>query len=535
MGDGFEFVSIKRLKEDIMKRPQIYAILMSLFLTLLFSATAWAQDATEEATAEATASQGTNLTYNSPVTGTIDNVNFTQTWALQTASADRISIKVERTSGNLIPTVDILDPNNQVLQSSYGADETAAAALISNYTLPVGGTFQVQVGRDGGETGTTTGDYTVTVLPLATAVDNPNNTLVIDSIQYDTPVRGELSATQWVSLYTLDAPSSDMIQVYVERVTGTLMPEVDVRDANGSSIGYGYIDYSGTFAQTNTISLTAPGQYTIAVTRQSGFTGETVGGYEVTVKLLGAGEANPSLQGEAGTVEYDKPLTGTLTNARWYEDWQLTTQAGDTVTITVERPENVEDGVVGSLQPEVSLLGGSRQELRRGYLNYDGASSTIDRFQFDGPGSYTVRVVRRSDQGGVTSGAYVLTVHLVGSGKGSPDLTSVTGTIEKGTPVTGEITPARWADSWTYEATEGEAVDIKVTRTDGTLIPQLDIQDSNGQSVRSVYYEPSRDRALLTGYTFPGTGTYRIVVFRDRDQNGLTTGNYSLKIDTPGQ
>ncbi len=517
------------------QKRSIFFIAVVLLLT--FSAAAWAQDATEEATEAAaeTTSQGTNLTYNSPVQGAIDNTSFTQIWTLQTASADRISIMVERTDGNLIPTLDLLDPNSQVLQSSYGSDETASKAIIQNFTLPAGGTFQVQVGRDGGEAGTTSGSYSLTVIPLATAQDNPNNTLVLDSIQYDTPARGELSATQWVSLYTLDAPASDIIQVRVERVSGTLMPEIDVRDVNGSSIGYGYLDNSGTFAQTSPISLTAPGQYTIAVLRQRGFTGDTTGGYEVTVKLVGAGESNASLQGAAGTVEYDTPLTGTLTNARWYEDWQLTTEAGDTLTINVERPESVEDGIVGNLQPEVILLGGSGQELRRGYLNSDGASAVIERYRLDTRGSYTVRVVRYSDQDGLTSGTYNLTVHLVGSGEGSPNLESVTGTIEKGTPVTGEITPARWADSWTYEATEGEQVDIKVTREDGTLIPLIDIQDINGQSVRSVYFEASRDRALLPGYTFPGTGTYRIVVLRDREQDGLTTGTYTLAISAPAQ
>lgn len=517
-----------------MKRSQNYTILLSLLVTLLFSSATWAQETTEEPTLEA-APQSTNLTYNSPIQGAIDNVNFTEIWTLQTASADRLSIRVERTDGNLIPTLDLLDPNSQVLQSSYGADETAAQAIIQNFTLPAGGTFQVQVGRDGGETGVTTGGYTLTVLPLATAEDNPNNTLVIDTIQYDTPVRGELSATQWVSLYTLDAPASDIIQVYVERVSGTLMPEVDVRDVNGSSIGYGYVDNSGTFAETGLITLTSPGQYTIAVLRQRGFTGDTVGGYEVMVRLVGAGEGSPSLQSPAGAVAYDTPLTGTLSNARWYEDWQLTTDAADNLTITVERPESVEDGVVGNLQPEVILLGGSGQELRRGYLDSDGASAVIERFQLDTKGTYTVRVIRSGDQRGTTSGVYNLMVHLVGTGADSPNLTAVIGTLEKGTAVTGEITPARWENSWTYQATEGEQVDIKVTRADGTLIPMLDIRDSNGQSVRSAYFEASRDRVLLTGYTFPGTGTYQIVVLREREQSGLTTGAYSLEIDAPAQ
>lgn len=503
----------------MMKKSAVYCLIILLMSAALLTA----------------AQEESALTYSSPVAGTIDDGAFSQSFTLQTASADRIAIEVERTSGNLIPELLLLDANSQQLGNSYGSDETGAAALIANTTLPAAGNYTVVVQRKDGETGVTSGGFSLTVIPLATAADNPNNTLVIGQIEYDQPLEGELSATQWVSLYTLQAQAEDRIAVVARRTSGTLVPEVEVRDINGTVLSRGYTDQAGDFAEISSLDLPGPGQYNVAVTRQRDFAGNTMGGYVLTVNLLGAGTGAPSLAGAAGSVEYDTPISGTLTHARWYEDWQLTAPAADTLTIMVERPESVEDGAVGNLQPEVILLGGSGQELRRGYYEDERSGSVIERYQLDTPGSYSVRVIRRGDQDGVTTGVYRLTVALVGSGTGSPDLAEVSGTVQKGEPVEGEITPARWADSWTYQATEGEDIDIKVTRTSGTLIPQIEIRDINGQSLRTIYPEPSRDMAVVARYRFPSSGEYRIVVTRDRDQNGLTTGTYTLSVNTTEQ
>src|SRR5438128_1344718 len=50
----------------------------------------------------------TQVTYGTPVQGTIDQTTHSQNWSLQTASADRITVTVQRMSGNLIPQINIL-------------------------------------------------------------------------------------------------------------------------------------------------------------------------------------------------------------------------------------------------------------------------------------------------------------------------------------------------------------------------------------------------------------------------------------------
>ena len=436
-----------------------FVLFATFVIALLAFSSVWAQDTTPEPTAEAT-QQSTILSYGTPVTGAIDDTTFTQDWTLRTASADRVMVTVTRTDGNLIPDVQILDATGTAIADSYGADYTYATAQIDDFTIPDRGEYTVEVSRDGGETGSTSGSYTLTVTPLGTADTNPNNQTIMGELQADTPVEGEITATHWQHLYTYTAQAADNIQVIAKRTSGTLYPVVDIRDANGESLRTGYNDNA--IADTGSYELPAPGQYTIAVSRQNDQNGDTLGNYELTLHLIGSGEGSPNLEVVPGTVAYDTALTGTISNVQWYQDWQLKTDAGDTVTITVQRTS-------GDLQPEISLIGGSGQELRHGYDDNTGATASIDRYDFSGPGTYTVRVLRSQDVRGESSGDYSLTVTLIGTGEGSPKLDEPVGEITLGTPVAGEITNEMWQNAWTFTASEAGSIDVKVLRTNGTL------------------------------------------------------------------
>ncbi len=185
------------------------------------------------------------VTYDAPVEGIIQEGALTQTWIFVPRTADRITIQVERLTGNLMPDVSIMDASGQMLQSSYGPDYTKAAAIIENFTLPVVSQYQIVVGRYNGESGSTFGTYRLTVTPVALAEDNPNNTVVAGPVVYDTPVTGEITPVHWRDLHILTADEGDVIQVHIQRTSGTLYPEVEIVDANGSVITTGYVERSG--------------------------------------------------------------------------------------------------------------------------------------------------------------------------------------------------------------------------------------------------------------------------------------------------
>ncbi len=489
------------------------------FLILfLFSLTALvvAQDATPSASGDSQA-----LTYSVATAGEISDSAFSQTWTLTTASADRINVHVERTDGNLLPAVSILDATDKPISQS-NVDQTGAAAEIENFTLPGAGDYKVLVQRVNADKGVTTGKYNLLITPLATAADNPNNTVVLGDVEYDKPINGEITATQWYQRYTFTANGQDVIRINAKRTGGTLFPEIEVLDANGASLNKAYTSDSGGTATLEKVKLPSAGQYTIAVTRASRFGGATAGTYQLDVMLVGAGEDNPMLAAAPGSVTYDTELKGSI-NALWYQDWTLTTQSADLITITVMRTS-------GDLIPQIALLGGSGQEVSRTNASPTGDSAAIRRYQLRTDGTFTVRVWRSQGKNGLTSGDYSLKVELVGSGEGSSNLADKGNTIASGQPQSGTITGVRWMETFTYKGTQGDKIDIVLDRTEGTLIPHIEIQDSNGQRLRSSALSDSRDSASITSYTLPGNADYKIVVSRDGGQTGYTTGGYSVSV-----
>jgi hypothetical protein len=495
-------------------------------LALLMVGSVFAQDAPPEVTPEAT-TEIVPLSYGTPVTGSISDTTFQEAWPLSVASGDRVQVTLTRTSGNLIPDVQILDSTGTAVAQSYGADRTYATAQIADTTLPAAGDYTVQVSRYNGQDGLTSGSYSLVVTPLGTAADNPNNLTPLGEVKADTPVTGEITATHWYDLFTYNALGSDTIQVIAKRTDGTLLPTVSVLDANNTALRTGYND--GDTADSGAFDLPAAGAYTVAVSRYNDQDGDTLGTYELSVHLVGSGEDSPLLKAAAGNVTYDQELDGSISGAQWYQDWSLTADAGNTLTITVDR-----NG--GDLQPEVALLGGSGQEITHGYTDNTYASATISRYDLAGPGNYTVRVTRKSAQTGDTAGAYALTVTLNGTGKGSPKLSEPAGDITLATPVNGEITNAKWQNYWTFTSDKAGPIDVMAMRTDGTLAPTLQVLDANNQPLTSAYPSNTEDSSEISSYNLPGPGKYIIVVGRENDQQRLTAGKYSLSVsDTPQQ
>jgi hypothetical protein len=476
--------------------------------------------------------QSGEVTYDAPVEGTITNDAFTQDWTFTAAAADRIDVRVERADGNLVPDVTILDNNQQPVAQSYGADSTYAVAEIADFTLPIANTYTIEVGRQNADSGTTTGNYRLTVTPLGVGQDHPNNAAVVGPVQYDTPVAGEVTALHWWNAYTLDAEQGDYIQVTSQRSSGPLIPEVALLDDNGQELTHGYASSTTDSATISSYELPYTGQYTVVALRTSGVNGDTVGGFDLTVSLLGAGENSTRLTSATpGLVEqYNAPVTGTITGPQWYQDWQFRTQAADTVSIVVKRSPDYAPGTPNILRPALILLDSSAQEISYGYVDNSGAQAVIDRYTLSGEGQYTVRVTRENYKTGVTTGGYEMTVVLDGSGEGSPFLSQSSGTITIGTPVTGTIDGTTWMNSWTFSGEKDQVITVVVNRTDGTLVPYVEIWDSNGQVETRGYAADTKDTAQIEAYSLPYAGDYQIVVMRDQGQAGYTSGGYSLSV-----
>jgi hypothetical protein len=470
--------------------------------------------------------------YGTPVEGEVGDSQTDQLWTLTVDSADRIAVTVERLSGDLLPQIALRGPDAAVL-STAGPDATGAIARIERQDLPAAGNYQIVVQRLDGATGVTEGRYRLTVTALATAALNPANQSVIADLVYEQPVQGEIANTHWFHRYRFTALSGDMIRVEAQRLSGGLQPEIAIFNDSGDQLTYGWGLPSADSALVDRFELPEAGVYTIAVVRAGGVDGGTIGRYALSVSLLGAGDANPLLQRTPRNINYGQPVTGEIT-ARWYEGWLLSAASADTVTIRIQSQGILGTGP-GTLIPMVAIFDAAGNELSRAWPDATGGTAVITRFQLPAAGEYIVRAERSSGKLGGTTGPYTLTVELAGTGVDSPALTALTGSLRYGAAVLGDLTDAQWENRWQFDGRAGQAVDIVLERTSGTLYPVMELLAPDGSVVTGAWYDASRSRSVIDGAGLGQDGTYTIRVLREGQQNGATRGGYrlSLALQTP--
>lgn len=123
--------------------------------------------------ANAQGSQNTVLQLLQPTTGMILGLRPEQLWTFEAVKGQRLSVRMQATSGNLDPYIELLDASGKVLASSATASLRNAA--IDGFVVPAKGTYTVRATR---APGGSTGGYTVTLMPGFSflLLNNPKST-----------------------------------------------------------------------------------------------------------------------------------------------------------------------------------------------------------------------------------------------------------------------------------------------------------------------------------------------------------------------
>jgi hypothetical protein len=469
-----------------------------------------------------TAQAAKTVSYDTPVEGQITDSTNEEVWTLTALAKDLIQIAVERTEGTLAPNVELRDSNNQRIAGAE-VDYSYAKATVQEFTLPAAGTYTVAVGRYSGKDGKTAGNYKLTVALLGAGEDNPILKTPPKPIEYDKPADGEITTGRWMESWTFTAPAKDTVSIAADRKDGTLWPELILLDASGNPVTRASTTPYGVASVINRAKLPGPGAYTVIVKRYGDQGGGNTGKYSLTVSLDSAGAERPDLAKPQGPATLDGAVKGTLTNAKWMDVWSLDAQSKDHLEITMTHAD-------GNLIPEVLLFGANNQEIQRARADetYAAAKMTVN---LPGPGKYEIHVQRQDGENGYTTGAYQLSVVVLGTGEDNPKFKTSTGEVKVGTPATGTLTNAKWQDSYTVNFATGDPIDIIVKRTSGTLVPAMHLLGANGQEINGARADNTYAVASLNQFTPPGPGQYTIVVTRDQDAGGLTSGGYELDVN----
>ena len=176
-------------------------------------------------------------------------------------------------------------------------------------------------------------------------------------------------------------------------------------------------------------------------------------------------------------------------------------------------------------------------------LNDDGpdvaheTDSRIERFRLPASGLYIVIATRFQEAEGTSSGTFTLQLERA-EALPEPTAAPARPTIAYGETVQGTIDAATPRLEYEFFGVVGDVVDIHLQRAnpDEDLDTVLFLLDANGNQLANnddapAGTSPATTDSIITGYRLPESATYTIVATRFQEEQGETSGAFSLSLD----
>lgn len=344
---------------------------------------------------------GASINIGRRVTGQISQEVTEHIYRFEALRGQVLNIQMRRTSGSLDPMLDLLDGAGQPLISGDDDpfNEQSSDAGIANFTIPDDGIYYIRATRYGRESGSSFGTYVLSIdeIPVSELGTTPANARLLS---YGDRVSGEIDDEVYTRFFRFEGQRGDVISVIVTREGGNIAPRVSLLNNELRTLSISPDAAAVTEARIPGASLPQDGVYYIAVSRYQGSEGFSVGTFDLEFNgRRGIGAPN-SLE-----MIYGAQLSGSIDDAKYSEIYLFVGEAGDRISISMERLE-------GDLDPLLTLRDPSGKQLD---FNDDvdpdvGNRDSLIEAVLPVDGIYTIEASRFEKHSGTTSGIYVLTM-----------------------------------------------------------------------------------------------------------------------------
>lgn len=223
-------------------------------------------------------------------------------------------------------------------------------------------------------------------------------------------------------------------------------------------------------------------------------------------------------QESAETLNVGTLVTGTLDDGTPRIAYQLTASRGAIMRLRLLRVAGDLDPVLSIFDPSGALM------LRRD--DSQGTANVEVVVTFPNNGNYLLNVGRFGYELGMTEGRYELSIERIGisSEEGS--------SLQYGISITNTITNTQPRLFYTFQANEGDIVNISMIRSSGTLDPYIQLLDPNRYEIAANDdADGSTKNALIQNLLIERSGTYIIVASRYLEVAGDSAGSFVLRVD----
>jgi len=420
----------------------------------------------------------TPIGFGQTISGSIDSAAKTDTYTFSAGAGDSVLIRMSKSSGSLYPEIRLYGPDGNEL--AWAWDITTAEVL---WILPGDGQYTILAAD---HYGNYTGSYYVFVQRL----NNPGNAT---PIVFGQTISGSIDTAAKTDTYAFSAVAGDSVLIRMSASPGFLDPEIRLYGPDGNELAWAW-DYYST-AEVSWI-LPGDGQYTI-LARDSG--GDNTGGYGIFVQRLN----NPGL---ATPIGFGQTISGSIDSTAKTDSYTFSAGAGDSVLIRMSVS-------LGYLDPEIRLYGPDGNELA---WAWDSSTAEVS-WILPGDGQYTVlacdSILHGTDTGGY--GIFVQRVNNPGNATA----------IGFGQTISGSIDSVGEVDTYTFPASAGDSVLIRMSVSSVYLDPEIRLYGPDGNELAWAWGSSTAE----VSWILPGDGQYTILAC-DSILHGTDTGGYTLSL-----
>ena len=387
-------------------------------LTVQLTPAVAAQTGIAEALGGASQQEEQVIAYGETVSGTLDDSNYEDRWRFEGHAGDVVTVAMERAvdaPGGLDGYMLLLGPDGDTLLEADDSGDSVMP-VINLYTLPADGAYVIVATRFGFANGFSAGDYALTLTgtgsetgpasaPTGTGPFVGTQWLAPGTlppglrwIAYNEAVSGRLTRDEYDDWRIFRGAAGDVITVRMTATGGDLDPFLILTDGSGVELARNDdADDSASDAAIVAFALPADGTYLIRATRYGLMNGPSTGEFSLVIDT-GAESLDLNVAGPAVPLALGEVVTGTLSLERARDRYTFSGQAGEWVTISVQRADGDLDLALTLRDPDGAEIASDREWL-------DPAEARIERVQLPADGTYALDVVLEDL---TTSGGYRL-------------------------------------------------------------------------------------------------------------------------------
>lgn len=484
----------------------IYTLILSLLLPL--ASLAQARDLPADAA---------GISQDGSIRGQLDDANPRDVYFLDGLRGEVIGFELNAINGDLDPVLNVFDETGEL--ALWHDDSAGGLGVQTDLTIARSGRYFIIVGRFGTQLGNSAGEYMLRLNRKGVLSERGS------TLRYGDSVIGTISDVSPEVYYTFQAQQGDILTISMLRSSGSLDPYLQVVDGERFVIAQND-DQTGADtrnAQIDALIIARSGTYIIVATRYDNSAGSFVLTLEET-----AGSGSGSTRLAPLPLVYGESATGSLDNQQVARYYSFAAQAGDLVTIDLER------GGSGDLDAYVTLADSDFQSLIEDDDSGEGQNARIADYRIPADGRYHIIATRFEGATGATRGEYRLALDRLDNP--FSELPPDTATLSYGTSVTGEINADNPDDLYVFYGRAGEVVSISMTRVDGNLDAFLELLNNAQEVVAGNDDGGNNQNALIANYSLPTTGMYTIRArrFSGSEGNPNTVGAYVLVLAERG-